>query len=221
MRIIRTSFIVVWILIIVLSGCTTTPGAAPQTPARSPDTHDNYFPMNAGREWNYEIKVGETDPVFCTCYEDNNSTVTYFHGYGDRDHIYRLSYRIIKAASKDQVQIQILKDDMGLYGLGSQISWVSDQGTVIECVLSPDLRKAVKVLYLRDNSKVELKGMMGFSLAGFDYEVPGYEESPCCHFTRTYGYGITEDCWYAVDTGLVRLEQKVDGKLSMVCVLEK
>ncbi|MFA5009588.1 MAG: hypothetical protein WC534_03395 [Candidatus Paceibacterota bacterium] len=63
-----------------------------------------------------------------------------------------------------------------------------------------------------------------------DYNVPGYQGAPCLHFIREVkadenpselGKFFTEDMWYANGKGLIRLEQKIEGKTSMVWTLEK
>jgi len=68
---------------------------------------------------------------------------------------------------------------------------------------------------------------------GVDTQVPQYEGIPLLHFLRTVqpaqkeegetmsylDKGFTEDTWFAKEKGLVRLEQKVDGKTSIVCTL--
>lgn len=69
--------------------------------------------------------------------------------------------------------------------------------------------------------------------AGVDTKVPEYEGIPLLYFIRTvepakkkegenYYYfhnGFSEEIWFAIGKGLVRLEQKVGGKTSMVWTL--
>jgi len=66
------------------------------------------------------------------------------------------------------------------------------------------------------------------SLVGVDNNLSGYDGLPCIHFLRTVkpsdntelGKSFTEDTWYAPGIGLVRLEQKVEGKISMTWDLD-
>jgi len=65
-----------------------------------------------------------------------------------------------------------------------------------------------------------------FSFLGVDSDVAGWRGIPCLHFVReatsdrsTGSVSLTEDCWYAPDEGLVRLEQRIAGKLSMTWTL--
>ncbi|GMX58945.1 MAG: hypothetical protein MCSN_5990 [Candidatus Microsyncoccus archaeolyticus] len=59
-----------------------------------------------------------------------------------------------------------------------------------------------------------------------------YLGKECLHYTRTVnagkgisgssiGKGFTEDLWFARGTGLIRLEQRVDGKMTMTWTLSK
>lgn len=66
---------------------------------------------------------------------------------------------------------------------------------------------------------------------GVDTEVPGYEGTTLLHFLRTVepaenpetqsllDKGLTEDTWFMRGKGLVLLNQKIDGKTSMVWTL--
>lgn len=66
---------------------------------------------------------------------------------------------------------------------------------------------------------------------GTDYNVPGYDGQPCLHLLRqilpdsstktsSFDKHFTEDMWFAKGKGLVRLEQKIEGKRSMTWTLE-
>ena len=64
---------------------------------------------------------------------------------------------------------------------------------------------------------------------GVEQSAPGYTSGPILHFRRevkdsdkkesVLDSGFTEDMWFAQGKGLVVLEQKVDGKTSMVWTL--
>lgn len=68
---------------------------------------------------------------------------------------------------------------------------------------------------------------------GIDTNVPGYKGTPCLYFQRVVKIGdeksksvnslsrdFTEDTWFCKKIGLVRFEQKVEGKNSMTWILE-
>ncbi|MFH1073730.1 MAG: hypothetical protein V1752_01450, partial [Candidatus Firestonebacteria bacterium] len=65
---------------------------------------------------------------------------------------------------------------------------------------------------------------------GIETNLPGYEGKSCAHFQRIarlsktsypgFNKDFTEDMWWLKGTGLVRLEQKVEGKTSMVWTLQ-
>ena len=72
----------------------------------------------------------------------------------------------------------------------------------------------------RIGSRVSLQGLPK------DRNVPGHEGKPCLHLIRKIKSGrgdssphITEDLWYAPGKGLVRLVQKVEGKVAMTWTL--
>lgn len=120
--------------------------------------------------------------------------------------------------------VTYLPDTSTIVG-GSWGSWGQEEGYSLRVVFfgeAPGTR-----IGIGEKSKDNLL------FTGVDTEVPEYEGTPLIHFVRTvepaekeegedrsyHEKGFSEDMWFAKGKGLVRLEQKVDGEVSMTWTL--
>ncbi|MDD5098529.1 MAG: hypothetical protein PHD31_02325 [Candidatus Pacebacteria bacterium] len=209
------------------------------------DNADLYFPMKVGSEWLYRIDVKENGAIIHKeTSAFNRREMIYPQNKGNR-----LRIRIAKTVDKqcdtqypDSLQLQIIEDDFKIFKYDQEIFWIklglSSSGTymvnqVTTLKEASDESCAEKVLFIADRVNT------GMSRSGSKDEVIylgkeqiNYEQQTieCMHFRRTVGSidgssvywrkGFTEDSWYASDKGLIRMEQKVDDKISMVWNLE-
>ncbi|MCX6761139.1 MAG: hypothetical protein NTZ84_03520 [Candidatus Nealsonbacteria bacterium] len=92
-----------------------------------------------------------------------------------------------------------------------------------------NLLHSYRIIFIWDGYKFEAEKGESISYLGVDNNVIGYGGTPCYHFLREVPAAgtdpnfkaFTEDTWYAKGKGMVRLEQKIDGRTSMVWTLEK
>jgi hypothetical protein len=91
------------------------------------------------------------------------------------------------------------------------------------------LLHSYRMIFIWDGSKLETENGESISYLGIDNNVIGYSGTPCYHFLREVPASttdprfkaFTEHTWYAKGKGMVRLEQKIGGRTSMVWTLEK
>ena len=92
---------------------------------------------------------------------------------------------------------------------------------------------AQRITFFEDNPGKSLTlnvNQDSLTLIGFDGGVVGCQDVSCMHFRRQVrseskivsivDKGFTEDTWFALGKGMVRLEQKIDGQISMTWTLE-
>ncbi len=232
----------------------------------------NYFPIDTGTTWVYEIEIGEAEPHF---YREekwpvgDDEYVTY-ETRGLRtflDNTSRKTFTLkikVKGHAEKQgafefplgVELDIEKDELGIFEDTKQVFWaITDNPTfrVIELVTYPpdmlgaptspwgswkqDDTFSTRMLFFSDAPGTvtwlgdENKDYLLFT--GVDTEIPANEEENVLHFVRIVGStenefgfgedyvfkGFSEDMWFARGKGLVRLEQKVDGEVSMTWTL--
>jgi len=145
------------------------------------------------------------------------------------------------------VELEVLEDDLGIFRFNTKLFWgmegFSSQTAILQAVeyangnlMSvypyPELANAEevvseRVIFLWGEGRIVQEDKDSFGFRNIDKNVPGYQGIPCWHFLRevhpdksTQAKSFTEDYWYAPEKGLVRLEQKVEGIISMVWILE-
>ncbi|MCD4685936.1 MAG: hypothetical protein K8S97_08370 [Anaerolineae bacterium] len=144
------------------------------------------------------------------------------------------------------VELEILRDDLGVFEDAEQVFWTISPGEyqarVMEIVTYPaylapdDLAQedgfSARLILLDCLPGVYQEGLVWgeestdilHSLV-HDIQFPQYEGTTVLHFQRVVEYegfwgGFTEDTWFAEGIGLIRLEQRVDGVISMIWTLE-
>ncbi len=282
------------ILIILLIGVLlflTIPGCAREgddepdlsigTPGENPDdelqipigTPSDYFPIDTGREWTYEIKIGGSESIYY--YETSwplgegrlvQSTTGRFMPLLEDGppKSFLLKIRVKGPAAQQGpleyptgVELKIEEDELGIFEYHEEVFWAitNSQGFMAQQVVTfaPDTLGAptgtwgswgqekgysIRLLLFGEEPGIGI----GFENSpdilyfnGIETDVPDYREIPCLHFQRVVnlkklgdedetGYTLnkdfTEDTWFAKGIGLVRLEQKVEGKSSMTWILK-
>ncbi len=209
-----------------------------------------FFPMEAGRQWNYEIKTFDTNPLLFDFVSfkkggkvfqcPNVQTIQLKNAQNS----YQLCLKVEDVTYGRHAEIGILKDDLGIYRYAAQVYWnLSDfidkmgvsqyiqytEDYPIEHSASEQLSQVVssRVIFIWGKGGISAGSVDDIFFKGMDQDAPGHSGEKCYHFTRTvYADAsrtvvyFTEDSWYASDKGLVRLEQKVKGTLSMVWELK-
>ncbi len=264
---------IVFILIIglLLSGCgrkskvesesqeTVSKPEAPSQQTSEVDPSD-YFPMDIGREWTYNIKLGKVSPMILedVIIAKDNKPYNFSHvgpinvSAGN----YRLKMRVVEPYSEELrslggVGVEILEDELGFYRFVSQIFWrresptfIGSQTSILQSLIYsdselmsvypyPQLEDAdsihsYRTIFIWGGGGIEQEDEEeSFFFIDVDKNVPGWQGVPCYHFTReaksdesTGSESITEDYWYAPKKGLVRLEQRVKGEISMTWTLK-
>jgi hypothetical protein len=138
----------------------------------------------------------------------------------------------------DAIELEIIKDEIGFFDQAEQVFWAKDPAhfMVVEMATYPpdsELTRfapagftakyglGTRPIFFIDAPKTAKsttdKDRLGFW--GGDTRVPHYEGKMLSHFRRevngTNGHNFTEDMWFELGIGLVRLEQKIGGKTSM------
>lgn len=149
---------------------------------------------------------------------------------------------ISKSGKTYLAALNIIKDEMNFHDAerAKEIDWAivtNNEFTVNQFTVypgyvhgsssSPDMLSAEMIFF--DPKSLPEPGSVGYSqknrlrFVGYENNISGYEGISCMHFMRTvegeYEH-YTEDTWFAKGKGLVRLEQKQDGLVSMVWTLE-
>ncbi|MDD5098239.1 MAG: hypothetical protein PHD31_00765 [Candidatus Pacebacteria bacterium] len=235
------------IITIIVAGCTTEENQWNYFPNQT-GTEWNYKIMLSGEPIRYtEALMYSNGGIYCTrdFYNDKDVTTHYlkFRITGVNSNPKSLSYDEVK-------NIKIIEDTLGVFSnnAGAAIAKKDDTAFLLLAhkidVLSPDYLLTERLLFFTgdvDDTLIKShKGILspdGLSYSGMDTNVPGYEGQKCMHFTRLVKFNLknglnghhqigtekdfTEDTWFAKDKGLIRLEQKIDGKISMIWTLEK
>lgn len=141
------------------------------------------------------------------------------------------------------VELEIEKDELGIFEDTKQVFWAitsHDRFTVNEVITySPHSSYSPGYPFVGEGYSIRLvffggkPGLMipigeqskdALLFNGVDTKVSEYEGIPLLNFIRTVepgekndyiNKGFSEDMWFAKGKGLVRLEQKVDGEVSM------
>lgn len=211
------------------------------------DNMDQYFPMKVGNEWFYIVDVKEGGAVG---YKETPLFIRR-DGFYPQNKGNSLVIRIEKEVDiqcntqyPGSLKLQIIKDDFDLFKYDKEIFWIKNtlsspnnymitQATTIEDHYGRD-SCAEKILFFADKANTEMSKyrskdkLMYLGKEKINYK---YQLIDCIHFKRTVNSGeqslsslgknFTEDSWYAPDKGLIRMEQKIAGKTSMVWELEK
>jgi len=147
----------------------------------------------------------------------------------------------------DFIQLEIVRDDLDVFEHrgeeSKEVFWArtydeNDPYSLIinqivfyppEARIPSEDRFSVRTIFTDSKAPAEEieKTADILTLVGVE-KLPGYGELPCIHFLRIVkerdkskiGKAFTEDTWYAPGVGLVRLEQKVEGKTSMIWELQ-
>ena len=137
--------------------------------------------------------------------------------------------------------LNIIKDDLNIFDNSNRVVWmvrIDKEFTIIRVVEYPGIYDSawespnvlsMQIIFF--DPKIGNQGDEAYyasddrlKFVGFDNNVPGYPGISSMHFLRTVtpdkGKSFTEDTWFAKGIGLVRLEQKVDGKISMIWKLQ-
>lgn len=220
----------------------------------------DYFPMDIGREWAYDIKLGKVAPMLL---EDviivNNNEPYNFSLVGpinaNNAESYSLRMQIVEPKLEQvpsgAVEVKILQDELGLYRFVDSIFWHKEslsisgsQSGVLQSYMYsvPELMAVYPYSQLKDASSVHSNrnifiwgggGIVSddkeesFFFIGMDNSISGWQGIQLAHFTRkansdesSGSKSITENYWYAPNKGLVRLEQTVEGEISMTWTLK-
>lgn len=145
------------------------------------------------------------------------------------------------------VELEILEDTLGIHTDVLQMFWAATSAAdymVMEVLVYSQFGSRGTGFAMGDGQALRIIGFadlpnVGIGLGesqdttvylGIDTTVLGYEGQELLHYQRSVSAGpgvdgspldkaFTEDMWYAKNTGLVRLEQKVEGKPSMTWTL--
>lgn len=214
-------------------------------PSSSSDA-DRYFPMKVGSEWLYKVDVEKNGAVI---YKETPYFVRREMVY-PQDKGNNLRIKIEKTVDKqcdsqypDSLQLKVIEDDFGIFKYDKEIFWIQlflssydtymvNQVTTVTGSYYGDVC-AEKVLFIADevNTGMSRSGSKDkLVYLGEDRINYKYHLIDCMHFRRTvgktesasgdWGKEFTEDSWYAPDKGLIRMEQKIAGRTSMVWELE-
>jgi hypothetical protein len=207
---------------------------------------DRYFPMKVGSEWLYKVDVEKNGAVI---YKATPFFIRREMVY-PQDKGNNLRIKIEKTVDKQcgsqypgSLQLKVIEDNFGIFKYDKEIFWIKlglsslDTYMVNQVTTVTDSYYgetcAERVLFIADEvntgmsrsgSKDELV-YLGEERISYKYHL-----IDCMHFRRTvgasekasgdWGKEFTEDSWYAPDKGLIRMEQKIAGRTSMVWELE-
>jgi hypothetical protein len=276
---------------LVITGCGIGPeGSSDPVKAEAtkefvyPD-YDEYrslviLPTEVGTEWTYAIKSGNVDPLRyreIVWPMDNGKAAVYRNleyfpvlaTSSDRRKVFYLTLRVSGKPSRqgpfeyrDAVELEIVKDDLGVYEGAKQVFWLTPPGYFENMVVYGGTEVSEVVTYPSALAPGDFTQEDGFSIRYILlHQLPGtteqhyvwgegqnerlrslmptkqfspYEGKWIFHYQRVvdlyegaiesataFPNGFVEDAWYAPAVGLVRLEQKVNNKLSMTWILEK
>lgn len=249
----------------------TLPAKTP-TPIKLPTisgVKNEYFPLEIGVRWAYEIQIGEAEPLNYkeTRWPMEPGKVSVFSTRGrytaylkdPSKKSYRLTIAVKGPAEKQGglqypigAELEIEEDELGIFGDAEKVFFaVTTSGRYMAQLVAtypPDSLGApfgmtsfedgfsMQILFFTGNLGTEIgigkEPKDKLALIGLDTSVPKYKGEALLHFRREVApdenilqqaeylnNGFTEDLWFAKGKGLVRLEQKVNGKVSMVWVL--
>jgi hypothetical protein len=187
-------------------------------PAATEPSYDalDYFPMDTGDEWTYYIRAGEVSPVtqekvFIVQDKDIYSFPyrNIFHPVSGQ--IYVLKIRVkgpFRGGQRlNSVDLEILKDEMGLYRDTTGIYWGMmdnpmgwgvnamqfaasySKDKLKERYPYPELEQASLIhsyrqIFIWDGYQIEREDGESISFLGIDNNVVGYHGTPCYHFVR-------------------------------------
>lgn len=233
---------------------------ADSTPSINPA---DYFPMDIGTKWVYQIEVKDVDPLFYRAISGETSEgIKTMESRGSlvsakrAKKQYELAMRIKSVVKLPQqyqypigLLIEIENDELDLYEYHSRVFWAikkSPMFIVLEIVSFLPNSPGGPIRYMGFSDRVSYfyhtigVGLsMGpqkniyFENKGLDSNVPQFVGTKCMHFIKRVmkddrmnelnvshtNKEFTEETWFAKGKGLVRLVQKVDGKVSMIWTL--
>ncbi|MDO8436270.1 MAG: hypothetical protein Q7S82_02715 [bacterium] len=233
-----------------------------QTATSSTADQRDYFPIDIGREWTYDIKTWKVKPIIfdnVTILRGSSSYRKFFYAGSINPHAgvenYRLKMKIKGPFQEEQrlmsVELEVLEDSLGLFRYFTQVFWglenfslSGSQTGMLQAVRYstdkfmadyPDLQlrstdriNSEKVIFVWGGGGMIREDRDSIFFVGIDNNVPGYQGVPLSHFIRKVYSDksakvmvFSEDSWYAFKKGLVLLEQRIGGEISMVWQLSK
>lgn len=211
------------------------------------DDADQYFPMKVGSEWYYTVDVKEGGALN---YKETPISIRremiYPQNKGN-SLIIKIEKTVDEQCDSqypDSLKLKVIKDDYNIFKYDKNIFWIKlglptiedaymvNQITTISDFSHGDLCTE-KTLFIadRENTGIQRDGSKDEQIylgkENINYK---YQLIECMHFKRIVsssdkslgelGQGFTEESWYAPDKGLIRMEQKIGGKTSMIWELE-
>jgi hypothetical protein len=222
------------ILVCILAACLILPGCAqseissqpaiskspPVTQSLEPSATNepqlnelDYFPMDVGMEWTYNIKVGKAQPrIYENIYAKKSEGSFSFPMTGpftaSEGLEYRLKLKIKNAYMPDKIlsafELEVLEDGIGFFRNNTKLVWSIQgfgnnaavvqgaeyaNGNIMQIYPYPELKSAEKItsqriIFLWGKGRIVQEDRDSFGYKGIDKNVPGYEGIACWHFLR-------------------------------------
>jgi hypothetical protein len=207
---------------------------------------DRYFPMKVGSEWHYVVDVKESGAVV---YKETPISIhremIYPQNKGN-NLVIKIEKNVDEQCNSqypDSPKLQVIKDDFGIFKYDKDIFWIklglsiNEDTYMINQVTTVDSYYgelcAEKTLFIanKENTGMKRSGSKDEQIyLGKEKINYKYQLIDCMHFKRVVsssdkslgelGQEFAEESWYAPDKGLIRMEQKIANKTSMIWELE-